>query len=147
MKRNATLTIATITLITLASCGETKNKQDAQINTPEEIETKKENTAEIADASFSDGMTGKVFHNYQQIRMALVNSDTDEVQTAAGNLAESFSGGTGRNEIDGNGHGPEADDIEKQREFFSQFTEKVEPMFKESISEGAIYKTVLPNGI
>ena len=38
MKRNATLTIATITLITLASCGETKNKQDAKTNTPKEIE-------------------------------------------------------------------------------------------------------------
>jgi uncharacterized protein (DUF305 family) len=143
MKRNATLTIATITLITLASCGETKNKQDAKTNTPKEIETKKENTAEIADASFSDGMTGKVFHNYQQIRMALVNSDAGEVQTAAGNLAESFS--EEREEMKSMAMAmAEADDIEKQREFFSQFTEKVEPMFKESISEGAIYKQFCP---
>jgi len=143
MKRNVTLTIATITLITLASCGETKNKQDSTISTLEEIETKKENTAEIADASFSDGMTGKVFHNYQQIRMALVNSDAGEVQTAAGNLAESFS--KEREEMKSMAMAmAEADDIEKQRELFSDFTANVEPLFKDALSEGTIYKQFCP---
>ena len=75
--------------------------------------------------------------------MALVNSDAGEVQTAAGNLAESFS--EEREEMKSMAMAmAEADDIEKQREFFSQFTEKVEPMFKESISEGAIYKQFCP---
>ena len=143
MKRNATLTIATITLITLASCGETKNKQDAKISTPEEIETKKENTADIADASFSDGMTGKVFHNYQQILMALVNSDADEVNEAAGNLAESFTEEREQMHLMAKAM-EEMDDIETQRELFSQLTEKVEPLFKESISEGTIYKQFCP---
>ena len=143
MKRNVTLTIATITLITLASCGETKNKQDAKISTPEEIETKKENTADIADASFSDGMTGKVFHNYQQILMALVNSDADEVNEAAGNLAESFTEERGHMHLMAKAM-EEMDDIETQRELFSQLTEKVEPLFKESISEGTIYKQFCP---
>lgn len=129
--------------IVLTACGEKKNKQEAEINTPEEIEQTKQKTADIADASFSDGMTGKVFHNYQQIRMALVNSDTGEVQTSAGNLAESFSGE--REEMKSIAVAmAEADDIEKQRELFSKFTEKVEPIFKESISEGAIYKQFCP---
>ena len=143
MKRNVTLTIATITLITLASCGETKNKQDTKISTPEEIEIRKENTAEIADASFSDGMTGKVFHNYQQIRMALVNSDADEVNEAAGNLAESFTEEREQMHLMAKAM-EEMDDIETQRELFSQLTEKVEPLFKESISEGTIYKQFCP---
>jgi len=38
----------------------------------------------------------------------------------------------------------EANDLEKQRELFSDFTEKVEPMFKEFISEGSIYKQFCP---
>ena len=143
IKRNVTLRIVTITLITLASCGQTKNKQDAKISTPEEIETKKESMAEIADATFSDGMTGKVFHNYQQMRMALVNSDAEEVIKAAGNLAESFT--EDREEMHLMAKAlEEIDDIEKQRELFSQFTEKVEPMFKESLSEGTIYKQFCP---
>ncbi|HMB64012.1 MAG TPA: DUF3347 domain-containing protein [Eudoraea sp.] len=143
MKRNVTLTIATITLIALASCGETKNKQDSKINTPEEIGSKKENMAEIADASFSDAMTGKVFYNYQQVRMALVNSDADEVNLAAGNLAAHFTGE--RAELKSMALAmAETGEIEKQRELFSRLTEMVEPMFKESISEGAIYKQFCP---
>lgn len=143
MKRNVTITITTIIIISLASCGDATKKQDNKMSTTDEIETKKENTPEIADASFSDVMTGKVFQNYQQIRMALVNSNAEEVNLAAGNLAESFTGE--REEMKSMAMAmADAKDIEKQRELFSQFTEKVEPLFKESISEGAIYKQFCP---
>ncbi len=99
--------------------------------------------AEIADTSFSDGMTGKVFQNYQQVRIALVNSDAEEVNMAAGNLAENLTGQ--REEMKSMALAmADTKDIEKQRELFSQFTEKVEPLFKESISEGAIYKQFCP---
>jgi len=144
MNQSKLLTITTALVITLVSCGEnTKNKQDAEINTPNEIEQAEQKTVDIADASFSDGMTEKVFHNYQQIRMALVNSDADVVQTAARNLAESFS-----EEHEGMKSTAlamaDAGDIEKQRELFSEFTAKVEPLFKESISEGSVYKQFCP---
>ena len=143
MKRNVTLTIVTIIIIFLASCGDATKKQDNKMSKPEEIEAKKENSPEIADASFSDGMTGKVFQNYQQIRLALVNSNPEEVNVAAGNLAESFAGE--REEMKSMAIAmADAKDIEQQRELFSQFTEKVEPLFKESISEGAIYKQFCP---
>ncbi|RLD26023.1 MAG: hypothetical protein DRI70_06225 [Bacteroidetes bacterium] len=88
-------------------------------------------------------MTCKIFHNYQQIRSALTNLDASAVVTAAVNLVESLSEGS-----------PEmksmalamanTDDIEKQRGRFSQFTQKVEPLFKESITGGAIYKQFCP---
>ncbi len=62
---------------------------------------------------------------------------------AAGNLAESFAGE--REEMKSMAIAmADAKDIEKQRELFSQFTEKVEPLFKESISEGAMYKQFCP---
>ena len=143
MKRNVTLTTLTIIIISLASCGDATKKQDSKMSSPAGIEAKKENSPEIADASFSDGMTGKVFQNYQQIRMALVNSNPDEVNLAAGNLAESFAGE--REEMKSMALAmADTKDIEKQRELFSQFTEKVEPLLKESISEGAIYKQFCP---
>ncbi|MGB5227031.1 MAG: DUF3347 domain-containing protein [Eudoraea sp.] len=143
MKRRVTLTITTIIVIFLASCGDANKKQGTKMNTPAEIEAKKESSPKIADASFSDGMTGKVFQNYQQIRMALVNSDAEEVNLVAGNLAESFNGE--KEEMKSMAMAmADAKDIEKQRELFSQFTGKVEPLFKESISEGAIYKQFCP---
>jgi hypothetical protein len=129
--------------IVLTACGEKKNKQEAEINTPEEIEQTKQETDDIADVYFSDVMTGKVFHTYQQIRMALVNSDAEGVQRAAGNLAESFSGE--RDEMKSIAMAmAEADDIEKQRELFSVFTANVAPMFKDALSEGTIYKQFCP---
>lgn len=143
MKKNGFLAISAAFAITLVSCGEKKNKQDAEVNTQHEVEQAKKQTADIADASFSDGMSGKVFHNYQQIRMALVNSEANEVQMAAGNLAECFP--EEREEMKSMAKAMAvAADIEKQRELFSEFTEKVEPLFKESISEGTIYKQFCP---
>jgi len=143
MKRNVTLTITTIIIISLASCGDATKKQDNKMSTPDEIEAKKENTPELADATFSDGMTGKVFLNYQQIRMALVNSNAEEVNLAAGNLAESFT--WEREEMKSMAIAMlDTKDIEKQRTLFSELTEKVEPLFKETISEGAIYKQFCP---
>ena len=143
MKRNVTLTIMTILLIGLASCGDASKKQNNEINTPEEIENKTADTPEIVDASFSDEMTGKVFNAYQQIRIALVNSDNEEVNLAAENLAKSFTGeGDAMNSMVM--AMAETKDIEKQRELFSQMTAEVETLFKESISEGAIYKQFCP---
>lgn len=139
MKQNKFLVLTVAIIMTLVSCGEKKNKQDAEVNTAKEIEQ----TADISDASFSDDMTGKVFHNYQQIRIALVNSDADGVQMAARNLAENFSEERDNMKLTALAMA-EANDLEKQRELFSQFTEKAEPLFKESILEGSIYKQFCP---
>ncbi|MRI00243.1 DUF3347 domain-containing protein [Kriegella sp. EG-1] len=143
MNQKKILAATVAVTLTLASCGERKNKQDAELSSQQEIEQSKNQTSDIADASFSDEMTGKVFLNYQQIRMALVNSDDDGVQIAAGNLAESFS--EEREDMKTIALAmAEATDIEKQRKLFSDLTGKVEPMFKETISEGAIYKQFCP---
>ncbi|WP_297705014.1 DUF3347 domain-containing protein [uncultured Eudoraea sp.] len=143
MKRRVTLTITTIIVIFLASCGDANKKQGTKMNAPAEIEAKKESSPEIADASFSDEVSGKVFYDYQQIRIALVNSDAEEVNLAAGNLAESFTGES--DEIKSMAIAMlDTKDIEKQRTLFSELTEKVEPLFKETISEGAIYKQFCP---
>lgn len=137
------MTIAAMALIITASCKENKNRQDAQMNTPEEVKQEKEQTADIADATFVDGMTGKAWHNYLQVRTALVNSDADGVQTAAGNLAESFA--EERAELKSLAKKiAEINDIEEQRSLFSDFGKEVEPLFKEGLGEGTIYKQYCP---
>ena len=142
VKQNKYLAVVATVTMTLVACGEQKNKQEAEITQPE-IEQAKEQMVAIADASFSDGMTGKVFDNYQEVRMALVNSNADAAQKAAGNLAENFPEELDILKLTALALA-EASDIEKQRDLFSQFTEEVAPMFKDSISEGAIYKQFCP---
>ncbi len=135
------ITLFFLVALIVVSCSE--NKQTAKINTPEEVKEMKKETADIADASFIDGMTGKVFHNYLQIKDALVNSDADGVQTAAGNLAESFT--EERAAMKNLAvQLSKTEDLEKQRELFFQFTKEVESLFKGSISGGTIYKQYCP---
>jgi hypothetical protein len=143
MKRNVTLTIAMMTLIFVASCGDTKNQQNPKTPTPEEMNAQQEKAPEIAQATFSDEMAGKVFRNYQQIRIALVNSNAEEATKAAGNLVQSVSGEKEEMKSIATAMA-EVKDLEKQRALFSQLTEKVEPLFKGAIAEGAIYKQFCP---
>ncbi len=143
MKRNVTLTIAMMTLIFVASCGDTKNQQHTGNSAPEKMNVQQEKAPEIAQASFSDEMAGKVFRNYQQIRIALVNSNAEESTKAVGNLVQSIPGE--KEEMKSIVMAmAEVKDLEKQRALFSELTEKVEPLFKEAIAEGAIYKQFCP---
>jgi len=131
--------MATTLAIFLAACGEKQNKKNAS----EDVESSIRETVDMTDAAFSDGMTGKVFQNYQQIRVALVNSDADDVQVAAGNMAENFAGE--HEDVKSMALAmADTDDLKEQRELFSELTGKVEPIFKETISEGTIYKQFCP---
>ncbi|MGB5818196.1 MAG: DUF3347 domain-containing protein [Saonia sp.] len=140
MKRNEYATLIAITVLTFASCGEEKKKQAAGTDSPTEMEAKKE---KIAKASFSDEMTGKVFRNYLQLKIALTNSDVQEAQMAAAHLSEVFA-----EELDTlktiTGQLAKTDDLERQRELFSDFTAKVEPLFRDNISSGILYKKFCP---
>ncbi len=125
------------------ACGDGENNQSVEINTPAEVKAEKKAAADIADASFVDGMTGKVFHNYLQVKMALVNSDADGVQTAAANMAEAFT--TERAELKNLAQEmADSDDLETQRTAFFGFTKAAEKLFKEGLSEGTIYKQFCP---
>lgn len=139
--RKTTLVAGSALLI--LSCGEGRKEQSVEINTPEEIQEAKEEVADIADVSFINGMTGKVFHNYLQIKIALVNSDASAVQSAADNLVESFS--EERNELKELAQQMAATDtLETQRALFAEFTLAVEPLIRGAISEGKIYRQYCP---
>lgn len=128
---------------TFLACGDSENNQSAEINTPTEVKAEKKAAADIADASFVDGMTGKVFHNYLQVKMSLVNSDADGVQTAAANMAEAFT--TERVELKNLAQQmADSDDLEMQRIAFFAFTKAVDKLFRDGLSGGTIYKQFCP---
>ncbi|MFD0977683.1 DUF3347 domain-containing protein [Salinimicrobium gaetbulicola] len=88
-------------------------------------------------------MTGKIWHNYLEIKFALTNEDTDKVNEVAEAMADSFS--PERQEMKTLAQQlAETDDIEEQRKLFAAFTEKAGPMFEDALSKGTIYKKYCP---
>jgi len=130
--------LAVIVFFALSSCGE--QKKNAETSTSTEIESQREDSDKL---TFKDNKTEKVFDNYLLLRTAFVNSDSSVAQALALALSEDFSEGseglkTIAQQI------TETDDLEKQRKLFSDFTIEVEPLFKENIARGVIYKQFCP---
>tara|TARA_R100001369_G_scaffold38462_1_gene64177 strand:- start:34933 stop:35481 length:549 start_codon:yes stop_codon:yes gene_type:complete len=139
------LSLSMVLLVAFAftSCGEDVKKQTVEINTPEEVKKSAKETADVADQHFIDGMTGKVWHNYLEIKMALTNGDGNQVKDVARGMAEAFT--EERAEMKSLAKQlADTDDIEKQRALFSQFTEKAGSMFEDALSGGTIYKKFCP---
>lgn len=143
MRLNLKFNMVVLLTILFISCKGEKENQTVEINTPEEVKKAEKQTADVADQNFIDGMTGKVWHNYLEIKMALTNEDSDKVKDVAKAMAESFS--PERAEMKKLAEQlAETEDIEKQRELFSAFTEKVGPMFEDALNKGTIYKKFCP---
>lgn len=140
MKTLFKTTITALALVVFIGC---KEKQSVEINTPEEVKKEAERTPDIANAEFIDGMTGKIWHNYLEIKMALTESDADHVQDVANSMAESFSEERAVMKALAQ-QMSETDDIEAQRELFAQFTENAGPIFEDALSGGTIYKKFCP---
>lgn len=140
MKINGYATLVAIAVLTLASCGDEKKKQAVETDATTAVEI--DNAMDLADASFSNEMVSNVYQNYLMLRTALVNSDASDVQKAAGNLVSDLTEDEAMRTIAQ--QLTETDDLEKQRQLFSDFTAQVEPLFKDNITEGAIYKQFCP---
>lgn len=80
-----------ITVFAITAIFGCKEKQSVEINTPTEVKNESNQTADIADVEFSDGSIGKIWHNYLEIKMALTESDKNQVQQTANSMAETFS--------------------------------------------------------
>lgn len=135
--------LVALSIILLSSCKNDKANQSVEINTPKEVKEAEKETADVADQGFIDGMTGKIWHNYLEIKMALTLGDSENAKDVAEGMADSFS--SERAEMKSIAQKiSETDDIEKQREFFSEFTELAGPMFEEALNKGTIYKKYCP---
>lgn len=130
--------MATILIFSL-SCKEEKKTQETTTQGPM-IE---ESTKEMAVASFEDEAVNTLFVDYQNLRKALVATASEDAKKAAEELKMNLS--TDHEEVATLAEEiSKSDDVEKQRQLFSALTEKVEPMFKGSISNGEIYKQFCP---
>jgi hypothetical protein len=137
------LILFTMSLLSLYACVEGEKKQDVEVKTPEEVKKETEEIPDAFDAEFTDGMVGKVFQNYLEVHTSLVNSDLEEAKNAASNLAEAF--GQEQAELKQAAQSmAEADNLDVFRTSFSRFTTLVEPLLKESVSQGTIYKQYCP---
>ncbi len=133
-------TLTVLIFVAFISC---KENQSVEVNTPAEVKSEAKETPDIADQEFSDGMTGAIWHHYLAMKMALTNSDADQVQQSAGNISEIFT--EERAEMKALTQLiSETDDIEVQRELFAQFTQEVGPLFEDALSGGTIYKKLCP---
>lgn len=142
MKINGYVTLVVMAILTLTSCGDEKKKQAVETDATTAVEAEKDNAMDLTDATFSNEMAGNVYQNYLMLRTALVNSDASDVQKAAGNLVSDLAEDEAMRTIAQ--QLTETDDLEQQRQLFSNFTAKVEPLFKDNITEGAIYKQFCP---
>lgn len=131
--------------IAFTSCIDDKKNQsvDVEIDTPEELKEAEKKIPDVADQDFIDGMTGKVWHNYLEIKMALTNGDENQVRDVARSMADSFEEERGDMKAIAIKLS-ETDGIEQQRELFSEFTELAGPMFEDALSGGTIYKKFCP---
>ena len=133
-------TLAILILTAFIGC---KENQSVEVNTPSEVKQEAEETADVADQHFIDGMTGAIWHHYLTMKMALTESDADQVQQSAGNISEIFT--EERAELKAISQSiSETDDLEDQRKLFAQFTEEIGPMFEDALSGGTIYKKFCP---
>lgn len=135
--------IAACSLLFLGSCGERKGKQQTETSMERSADTLSKGPTASASISFQDESGGNIFADYQKIRMALTNDDSNKAKAAAENLADHFA----ENQQETNSMVlamASTDDIKAQRQLFSELTEKLEPVLKASLSGGTIYKQFCP---
>jgi hypothetical protein len=131
------LGMAFMGLITI-SCKEAKketpqdNAVHSETNNPEQATTK---------ANFKDVETEAIFQHYIHLKTALVNSDIAEAKAGAGMLIENTDNAALKSTA---ASIVETDDIEMQRKIFSEVTAQIEPLLKQSLSSGEIYKQYCP---
>jgi hypothetical protein len=142
MNKNVLITLGA-TAIMLVSCKSETEKKDVKINSPEAIQANMEFVVSDTGTTFTDDKIAMVYQEYQEIRKALINSDSKEVQTLTEELALNLTDDNFELEsivvtmaTQGN--------LEKQREQFAQLTKVAEPIFIRSLDEGAIYKQFCP---
>lgn len=96
---------------------------------------------EMAMAEFSDEKSKMMYQHYLEIKDALVATNADDAKAAAKSMVGMEEG----NEVSSIAQKlANTDDVNKQREIFSELTAAMEPVLKEAITSGKIYKQFCP---
>ncbi|MDX1543381.1 MAG: DUF3347 domain-containing protein [Christiangramia sp.] len=137
--------------LVLTSCGDNK-KEKEETSTPMEHEMHQENGAmdhakdtEKSVAEFKDDTVQQAYTYYLDIKNALVKDDHVAVQKAASKLVKVYGEDASSNEIALRAKRfSNVTNINEQRDIFSSLTKAMEPVLKEAISSGKIYKQFCP---
>lgn len=130
----------------LYSCGDNKknNKEEtSEVNMEMNESSPDMETEEVANAEFTSDTIKIAFDDYLAIKDALVQTDAKAAGEAAKELQASLE--TSNPELaEIAGKIAAAEDVNKQREVFSELTAAMDPVIKEAISSGRIYKQFCP---
>ena len=137
--------------LVLTSCGDNK-KEKEETSAPMQHEMHQENEAmdhakdtEKSVAEFKDDTVQQAYTYYLDIKNALVKDDHVAVQKAASKLVEVYGEDASSNEIALRAKRfSDVTNINEQRDIFSSLTKAMEPVLKEAISSGKIYKQFCP---
>jgi hypothetical protein len=140
MKTPNALQLAALSLVFISlSCKEKTSTAAENSNTPQSINIV---ALEGSNLAFSNNESKMVFENYILLGNALTKSDLEGAKQAAADLA-SLSGDTSSYKEVAALIGASTD-IESQRTLFSELTSVVEPMIKDQLAKGKVYKQFCP---
>ncbi len=142
MKKNGILGLSIMALLLVSSCGEANKKSDSG-KEETKVETSTAPKKDLAQATFKNENTNILFGGYLQIKKALIQSDPDNVQMEAKKLWRSMED-TNNDLKTITKDLMNADELDIQRQLFSDFTAAVEEVLKEDLANGTIYKQFCP---
>lgn len=123
------------------SCGETKKEQEE--TTVEEQQEINNTSEEITEAEFNNATIDEAFKKYILVKDGLVQTDAEATAEAAKELEATLA--EENSEIAKiAARLSEEQDVNVQREIFSELTAAIDPVLKGAISSGKIYKQYCP---
>ena len=131
--------------LVLHSCGDSKKEGAAAEEQHEMNGNSEEMQAKTEDkiAEFSDATVKQAFEEYLSVKDALVQTDASASKNAAEDLQNTLKE-TQPEIAEIAGKLAAAGDVNEQREVFSELTAAMDPVLKQAISSGAIYKQYCP---
>jgi hypothetical protein len=147
--RNAMFFAAIAGSITLTSCRE--NKENEEMAPPMQNEMRQDTVAgqneEARESSpeFTEEATAQIFNAYIEVKDALVRTNASEAQDAADNLISTLEEDSEGSElVEPARKIAETEDVNQQREAFSELTATMQPVLEGALASGEIYKQYCP---
>lgn len=132
----AILALAIVSLTAMSCKDEKKENLEGAMKSEMNQETE-----QSANANFNDEKAASAYQHYIHIKTALVNSNSTEAQSGAKMLFENTDDNALQTAVS---KIADSDDIENQREAFSEVTTTIEPLLKDALLSGEIYKQFCP---
>ncbi|MBQ4820800.1 DUF3347 domain-containing protein [Aquimarina sp. MMG016] len=141
--------ILTVISTVVFSCGKDKKTPEVVSDDNEVEEVSKvdlNHTDSRSDVVFADTSVTKIYHQYLNIKKALVNANNEMARTAAKSLAESISEEESNKQLKATAKLVSlTKDLKKQRDFLVTLTSEVEKLITNAeITSGEVHKQFCP---